>query len=555
MAEADKEREQITRRLGAGTGTRRTHSTLLVAALLALRCIAALFILLAVYSLVRGFWRLFIFFGGLLFYGPVTVESESFPRQLGEATYHLIGPLMFGAVGGLCLVIARRLRARLDLAEQADDERAPVVYLRSFGVDRRLSRRPLAIGRVLASRTEEEQLVQALRESGPVVALGRPGERLPRLGAQRVYVEDADWRQQILSWFARAALVVIHIPATPTEGLVWEVEHSLKIVPLDRLVFLPSRDVSSLDWLNQQLRNRALTALHPKKSRRAPYGSRISGIVHFVNGQPEFRALVKPPFLRRPFASPLVPVYRLALQPVTTRIAGSWRPLVHGFGDLAITALWTAFWVAVVAFAVSQRRSNPFERETFICGNRLLRQLPAEARELAANRDQQGARAWMQSHVQRGIRYVPDGVVVAQATVKGRLLAAASPADCAALADGTIRTEALHALFNEVGKQDRDALGTWCACVEAALLESLKSTHTKAFPVSEAEAAAAFGVLREGLSENDSARFDRIVDDYEKSSTEDHCWFARVIFQGIERLREPSRSTLARVGVGQDIEE
>ncbi len=172
-------------------------------------------------------------------------------------------------------------------------------------------------------------------------------------------------------------------------------------------------------------------------------------------------------------------MYRLALQPVTTRIAGSWQPLVPGFGDLSIAMLWTAFWIAVIAFAVSQRLTNPFERETFICGNRLLRQLPAEARELAANRDKQGARAWMQSHLQRGIRYVPDAVVVAQATVKGRLLATASTADCAALADGTISSEALYSIFNELGKRDRAALETWCDCMETALLESLKPTHGK----------------------------------------------------------------------------
>jgi hypothetical protein len=544
----------MTRR-AAGTGNRRNRSTLLVAALLALRCVAALFILLAVYSFARGLWRLFAFLAGILFYGPAALQSDSFSRQFGEAVYHLIGPALWGAVGGLCLVIARRLRARLDLARQADDERAPVVYLRSFDVDRRLSRRPLAIGRVLASRTEEEQLVVALRESGPVVALGRPGERLPRLGAQRVYVEDAEWRQQILSWFARAALVVIHIPAKPTEGLTWEVEHVLGSVALDRLVFLVTRDASSLEWLNQRLRDHGLTARQLKKSWRAPYGSRIAGIVYFLNGQSEFRPLVKPPFLRRPFSSPLVPMYRLALQPITTRIAGSWQPLVPGFGDLSITILWTAFWVAVIAFAVSQRWTNPFERETFICGNRLLRQLPPEVRELAANRDKQGAKAWMQSHVQRGIRYVPDAVVVAQARVKGRLLATASPADCAALADGTISSDALYSLFNEVGKQDRAALETWCACVETELLESLKPTHGEAFPVSEADAAAALGLLQERLSEHDRTRFEQISDDYERSSAADHCWYARMIFQGIEKLPEPSRSKLARLGVGQDIEE
>jgi hypothetical protein len=544
----------MTRRSGEGTKARRIRSPLLVAAMLALRCIAALFILLAVYSLARGLWRLFVFFGGILFYGLVAVESESFSRHLGEATYHLIGPLMYGAVGGLCLAVAKRLRARLDLANQADDARAPVVYLRSFHVDKRLSRRPLAIGRVLASRTEEEQLVEALRESGPVVAMGRPGERLPRLGAQRVYVEDADWRQQVLSWFRRAALVVIHIPAKPTESLTWEVEHSLSIVPLDRLVFLASRDVSSLDWLNQQFRDHGLTGLQLKKRRRAPYGSRISGIAYFVNGQPEFRALVKPPFLRRPFSSPLVPVYRLALQPVTTRITGSWQPLMPGFGDASIATLWIAFWVAVIAFAVGQRRTNPFERETLICGNRVMRQLPAEARQFAATGNEAALSAWMRSHVQRGVRYVPDDIVVAQANVVSRLLATASPADCAALVDGAIARQALHALFNEVGKQDRAALTTWCACQERALIESLKSTHAQAFPVSEADAAAAFGLLHEGLSEKDSARFERLVDDYERSSADDRCWYGRVIFQGIERLPEPSRSRLARMGLGQDID-
>ncbi len=155
MVEADAELEHMTRR-AAGAGNRRYRSALLVAALLALRGIAALFILLAAYSFARGLWRLFVFLAGILFYGSAALQSDSFSRQFGEAVYHLIGPALWGAGGGLCLAVARRLRARLDLARQADDERAPVVYLRSFDVDRRLSRRPLAIGRVLASRTEED---------------------------------------------------------------------------------------------------------------------------------------------------------------------------------------------------------------------------------------------------------------------------------------------------------------------------------------------------------------------------------------------------------------
>jgi hypothetical protein len=183
-----------------------------------------------------------------------------------------------------------------------------------------------------------------------------------------------------------------------------------------------------------------------------------------------------------------------------------------------------------------------------------MRQLPAEARRFAEDRDQAAAMAWMRSHMRRGIRYVPDDVVVAQASVVSRLLATAPPADCAALADGAIPQSALDRILNEVGKQDPALLRTWCAARERALMESLESTHAEAFPVSEADVIAAFGVLDEGLPEKDRARLGRIVDDYAGSSAEDRCWYARVIFQGIERFGEPSRSKLARMGLGQDID-
>jgi hypothetical protein len=514
---------------------------------------AAFFVFAAAYAFIRGLWGLLLFLGGILFYGSVTLELDSFPERLGRALFDLIGPAVFGAVAGLCWVAAKRLRARVALASQADDPRAPVIYLRSFHADRRLARRPLAIGRAVSFRTEEEQLVEALREIGPVVAIGRPGERLPRLGAQRVYVEDADWRQQILSWFTRAALVIIHIPSKPTEGLTWEVEQGLNVVALDRLVFLVSRNRALLDWLNQKLQDRGLAAGQLKKLRRAPYRSRIGGIVHFVDGKPELRPLVKPPFLHRPFSSPLVPVYRSALEPVTRRITGAWQPLAPAFGDASVAAVWVGFCVIVIAAALHLRRTVPLEREIMICGHGLMKKLPAEARQLAENRDPALSR-WMQSRIQGGLRYVPDDVVLAKATVLRRLLEIAPSADCAALAEGTIAQPALNKILNELGRHDRSMLTAWCGAQERSLVESLKSTHAEAFPISEAETTDVFSALYEDLPETERARYRRVTDNYEQSSAEDHCWFARTIFQGVERLGEPSRSTLARVGLGQDID-
>jgi hypothetical protein len=43
---------------------------------------------------------------------------------------------------------------------------------------------------LLSGLTQEEQLVEALKPAGPVVAVGRPGERLPPVGARRIYLVD-----------------------------------------------------------------------------------------------------------------------------------------------------------------------------------------------------------------------------------------------------------------------------------------------------------------------------------------------------------------------------
>ena len=101
-----------------------------------------------------------------------------------------------------------------------------------------------------------------------------------------------------------------------------------------------------------------------RKLRRAPYRSRISGIVHFANGQGEFRALVKPPLSRWPFSSPLVPVFRLALEPVTVQVYGivaastaRIRRRVHR------RTLDNVVHGRHRAWGGRQRRTNPFELE------------------------------------------------------------------------------------------------------------------------------------------------------------------------------------------------
>ena len=93
----------------------------------------------------------------------------------------------------------------------------PILYLRSFADDalriddslwtRLIPFRSLVRG-ILPPRFEEK-LVEELSRLGPVVALGRPGEWLPQLGAAREYVAGDAWQREIVDLIARSRAVVM----------------------------------------------------------------------------------------------------------------------------------------------------------------------------------------------------------------------------------------------------------------------------------------------------------------------------------------------------------
>ena len=114
-------------------------------------------------------------------------------------------------------LVTRGRRMRVSGVESvlAEDVRAPIVYLRPFGVDR------VEIGKRMSSRvrislregfemTYEERLARTLRKIGPFVAVGDPTERLPLLGAARMYAADEDWQEKVDELTARASVVLLH---------------------------------------------------------------------------------------------------------------------------------------------------------------------------------------------------------------------------------------------------------------------------------------------------------------------------------------------------------
>lgn len=125
----------------------------------------------------------------------------------------------------------RRLQAR-DARTSLDwSKEEPVLLLRSFKDEQIPDPRPID----LWQRRYEESLTRVLSKVGPVVAIGRPGDDLSFGGAARLFVADAHWRQAVeylMNCSRAVAIIVGH-----SEGLWWEIQTALKLLPRERLLF------------------------------------------------------------------------------------------------------------------------------------------------------------------------------------------------------------------------------------------------------------------------------------------------------------------------------
>lgn len=140
-------------------------------------------------------------------------------------------------------LLARGKRYRAHGADDvlARDPRRPVLYLRSFGADGKAAEkvgRPLSIKGIdlTVPQTEEEQIASVVQRVGPLVAIGRPDENVPLLGAARMYVADDAWQGKVLDMMQRSSLVLMR--AGRTEGFWWEVETAVRLVQPERLLWL-----------------------------------------------------------------------------------------------------------------------------------------------------------------------------------------------------------------------------------------------------------------------------------------------------------------------------
>jgi hypothetical protein len=113
---------------------------------------------------------------------------------------------------------------------------APALYLRSFHFDALSSAVPKWQEQLLnvAMPTAELNLVQMIWRHAPVLAIGRPGETTPPVGAVRFYVRQDIWKQTVEAVASLCPLIVW--TTGQTEGLKWEIKHLRETLPPRKLL-------------------------------------------------------------------------------------------------------------------------------------------------------------------------------------------------------------------------------------------------------------------------------------------------------------------------------
>jgi hypothetical protein len=132
--------------------------------------------------------------------------------------------------------LSRRLRAKSAREIISSDIRSPIVYLRSFIADKTDQPNQFLIySENFFPFTKESGMVRQLRTIGPVVAIGRPVEHLPPLGAARIYVGGTDWRAVVGDLLDAARFVVIQAGGL-TRGIEWEMRRVRCELPSEKVV-------------------------------------------------------------------------------------------------------------------------------------------------------------------------------------------------------------------------------------------------------------------------------------------------------------------------------
>jgi hypothetical protein len=247
----------------------------------------------------------------------VEVEDED---RLGAVVFYGIGLACW--LAALFVNFRRRQVAAQVLntgpASPLKDSRPDVLYLRSFRADASMAKR-------LGLSTEEEDLAEAVRPFGDLIAIGRPGERLPLPGAARTYFTNDEWQTQVLERMSQAPLVILR--AGESDGLLWECRQAFTTLPPKRVVILVL-DLKAAEyerftadvWKTVRITLPSISRFSLTKQMIDGRGVRLSNVTPgFIKFSAGWRADFVPlelTIVKKPFHTNLAHPFRQALQSV-----------------------------------------------------------------------------------------------------------------------------------------------------------------------------------------------------------------------------------------------
>ena len=145
----------------------------------------------------------------------------------------------------------------------ADDS---VLLLRSFNDDNMKAYFPISykchlLRRLVWPRERFENIIAFTSDlffEGNLIAIGRPGEAYPQLGALRTYVDDGIWKNEVVRSATRVQKIILI--AGSTQGLGWEISKMKQLDLLNKTLMIipPLNEIESEKRVEQLLRDLGL---------------------------------------------------------------------------------------------------------------------------------------------------------------------------------------------------------------------------------------------------------------------------------------------------------
>jgi len=298
--------------------------------------------------------------GGILLYACRGILS---PDSIGIKSLLKVVSWICAGIGILFYKRGRRLRAlkgSVSIKNYSDinNFNNPVLYLRAFKDDDTSGSSTIGgtfwlfygILSFVSVLTEEEQLAKSFADFGPFLTIGRPDEKLPEVGAIRIYVEDYDWQDVVVDLMQKARIVAIRI--SDSEGLFWEIEQAVLRIAPENLIFIVASKKKDYDAFKEKTRRLFPSELPEFKGWRKSQGT-LRGYIYFKKDWTPQYVKIKNDYLRLAVTEPLVPLIKSALRPVYEQIGINWvRPPPKWYNILGLILAAIVFAATIARFVM-----------------------------------------------------------------------------------------------------------------------------------------------------------------------------------------------------------